>query len=130
MLKTLKVRHTYTHEGKPLAVLDLPGQGAEMTPTQMRDLAMALQVAAGACEDIDRAGWRYVLRQIREGERPAMGLRHTNGVVTTEHRLWAMAQAAGASRRWDVPGQTGPVSSSGDSSSSSSEDDDSGVCPE
>lgn len=47
----LKVTHTVCRLGQPLAVIDnLPGEGAERTPIQMRQLAAALIQAACDCE--------------------------------------------------------------------------------
>lgn len=47
----LQVRHTQTRHNQPLAeLLNLPGNGTEMTPAQMRALATALMTAADDCE--------------------------------------------------------------------------------
>jgi len=52
-MKTLEVILTQTHDLKPLAVIkNLPGLDAEMTPSQMRRLAFALQSAANDCESL------------------------------------------------------------------------------
>jgi hypothetical protein len=49
--RTLHVKHTVTRHGAPLAVVsDLPGEGAELTPAQLRQLAAALLTAADECE--------------------------------------------------------------------------------
>lgn len=51
MSRTLNVKHTVTRHGAPLAVVDgMPGEGAELTPAQLRQLAAALQAAADECE--------------------------------------------------------------------------------
>lgn len=51
MNRSLHVKHTVTHTGAPLAVVDgLPGGDAELTPDQLRQLAGALQAAADECE--------------------------------------------------------------------------------
>lgn len=49
-MKTLHVVHVKTFDDKPLAQVDLPGLGVELTPTAMRDLARALEAAADECE--------------------------------------------------------------------------------
>lgn len=47
----LHVKHTVTRHGTPLAIVyNLPGEGAELTPAQLRQLAAALQAAADECE--------------------------------------------------------------------------------
>ncbi|WP_319410130.1 hypothetical protein [uncultured Desulfosarcina sp.] len=48
-MKVLNVRHARTAGNRPLAIVDLPGSGAEMTPAQMRELARALLDAADEC---------------------------------------------------------------------------------
>lgn len=51
MLKELEVLHTQTYDRRPLATLrNLPGNDADMTPAQMRELAAALLTAADECE--------------------------------------------------------------------------------
>ena len=51
MDKELRVRHCTAHDGQPLAVVhNLPGEGAELRPVQMRALAHALLAAADECE--------------------------------------------------------------------------------
>lgn len=51
----LRVKHTCAHDGKPLAVVDgLPGGNADLSPKQMRVLALALLQAADDCEDLCR----------------------------------------------------------------------------
>lgn len=51
MKKALKVKHGRTHDGKPLAVIDgLPGDMAELRPSELRALAAILLQAAGDCE--------------------------------------------------------------------------------
>ncbi|MCC7151292.1 MAG: hypothetical protein IT501_04775 [Rubrivivax sp.] len=49
-MKPLQVKMTIARDGGPLAVLDLPGDGAELRPQQLRDLAAALVRVAGDCE--------------------------------------------------------------------------------
>lgn len=45
--KLLSVRHTRTHDKKPLCVLEnLPGELCYATPVQLRELAKALEQAA------------------------------------------------------------------------------------
>lgn len=49
--KRLQVKHTVTHMNTPLAVVEnLPGPGAELTPSALRRLANALLAAADECE--------------------------------------------------------------------------------
>lgn len=56
----LNVVMTKTRDGKPLAVVcNLPGVDAEMTPTQLRALAAALQAAASECEARPRNGKHF-----------------------------------------------------------------------
>lgn len=51
MGKQLHVTMTRTHDSKPLATVhNLPGEGADLTPAQMRALATALLAAADECE--------------------------------------------------------------------------------
>lgn len=48
----LSVRHTRSYDNKPLCVLEnMPGEGCEATPAQMRALA---QVLIQAAKDADR----------------------------------------------------------------------------
>lgn len=49
-LKPLRVKMTRSYDGGPLAVLDLLGDGAELRPQQLRDLAAALVRVADDCE--------------------------------------------------------------------------------
>lgn len=49
-MKPIKVKMTRAYDGGPLAVLDLPGDGAELRPQQLRDLAAALLRVADDCE--------------------------------------------------------------------------------
>jgi hypothetical protein len=49
-MKVLKVVHARTADNQPLAIIDFPGPGAEMTPGKMRALARALLDAAFECE--------------------------------------------------------------------------------
>jgi hypothetical protein len=65
MTAALKVIHTATRHGQPLAQIDgLPGGCAEMTPQQMRDLAAALTLAADDCHQLPiRKGQRRVVRE-------------------------------------------------------------------
>lgn len=46
----LRVRFSETATGAPLALVDFPGLGAELTPAKLRRLADALQLAADDCE--------------------------------------------------------------------------------
>lgn len=50
MKRLLNVRVTRTFDDQPLAVLDLPGDGAELRVHQLRDLAVALAQIADAIE--------------------------------------------------------------------------------
>ncbi len=51
MTPSLKVKHTATRLGAPLAIIDqLPGDGAELTPAQLRQLAAALNAVADESE--------------------------------------------------------------------------------
>ncbi len=51
MDKELEVRHTQSHDGRPVAtVRNLPGYNADLTPAQMRSLAAGLLAAADECE--------------------------------------------------------------------------------
>lgn len=49
-MKPLRVTMTQCRNGQPLAVLDLLGDGAELRPQQLRDLADALRRVADATE--------------------------------------------------------------------------------
>lgn len=62
MDKVLLVTMGQTFDGKPLATLrNLPGEGADMTPEQMRALSDALRDAAGDCESrtMDRSKFYF-----------------------------------------------------------------------
>lgn len=51
MNRTLIVKHTKDRHGAPLAVVhDLPGDGAEMSPAQLRRLARGLEAIADECD--------------------------------------------------------------------------------
>ena len=66
MDSTLNVTLAQTYKREPLAVVDnLPGQGAELTPAQMRGLAQALLAAATDCEAAPM-GTRTYRRQRRD----------------------------------------------------------------
>ena len=64
----IEVTHTLTRDAKPLAtVTGLPGAGAELTPSELRALAEALQQAAGDCEQLPiRRGARHCVRSYGE----------------------------------------------------------------
>ena len=48
---TLRVKHTLSFKNEPLScVANLPGEGADLYPVQMRALALALLEAADDCE--------------------------------------------------------------------------------
>ncbi len=49
-MKSLHVKMTRAFDGGPLAVLDLPGDGAELRPQQLRHLAAALLRVADDAE--------------------------------------------------------------------------------
>ena len=50
-LKPLQVKHTVTYKGAPLACIDqMPGNDAELTPAQLRQLAATLIQVADECE--------------------------------------------------------------------------------
>lgn len=84
MSQTLNVKHTVTRHGAPLAVVDgLPGEGAELTPAQLRQLAAALQAAADECEILHDSTRRqipvrreYPLASLPFGGRIDPGVRH------------------------------------------------------
>lgn len=51
MNRTLIVKHTKDRHGAPLAVVhNLPGDGAEMSPAQLRRLARGLEAIADECD--------------------------------------------------------------------------------
>ena len=51
MNRTLIVKHTKDRHGAPLAcVHNLPGDGAEMSPAQLRRLARGLEAIAAECD--------------------------------------------------------------------------------
>lgn len=51
MNRTLIVKHTRDRHGRPLAtVYNLPGDGAELSPAQLRRLARGLQAIADECD--------------------------------------------------------------------------------
>lgn len=61
----LRVTHTVCRLGQPLAVIDnLPGEGAEMTPIQLRQLASAMLQAASDCEAALDVSSRYGARKV------------------------------------------------------------------
>ena len=48
---TLIVKHTKDRHGAPLAVVhNLPGEGAELSPAQLRRLARGLEAIADECD--------------------------------------------------------------------------------
>lgn len=50
-MKHLNVKLTRAYDGGPLAVIDgMPGDGAELRPQQIRQLALMLSQVADACE--------------------------------------------------------------------------------
>lgn len=60
-IQTLHVKHTITRHGAPLAVVDrLPGDGAELTPAQLRQLAAALLAVADECEILHDTTRRHI----------------------------------------------------------------------
>ena len=51
MNRTLIVKHTKDRHGAPLAVVhNLPGEGAELSPAQLRRLARGLEAIADECD--------------------------------------------------------------------------------
>lgn len=63
-IKSLAVKHTATFKGEPLVVFsDLPGNGAELTPAQIRALAAALRTIADDCEAHARGVRRAIDRR-------------------------------------------------------------------
>lgn len=61
ILKTLKVKHTATFKHAPLACIDeMPGDGAELTPAQLRQLAAALLAIADECEILHDTTRRHI----------------------------------------------------------------------
>lgn len=51
MNRTLIVKHTKDRHGAPLAALhNLPGDGAELSPAQLRRLARGLEAIADECD--------------------------------------------------------------------------------
>lgn len=84
MDKALNVKHTITRHGTPLAIVDgLPGEGAELTPAQLRQFAAALQAAADECEILHDSTRRqipvrreYPLASLPFGGRIDPGARH------------------------------------------------------
>ena len=60
-IKTLRVRHARDRFEKPLAILEnMPGEGMEAYPEQLRQLAAALAQAAAECEARDTRARRFV----------------------------------------------------------------------
>ncbi len=56
----LRVKHTRTSNSKPLVTIhNLPGEGADLLPAEMRALARALIEAADECESLPVEG-KYV----------------------------------------------------------------------
>ena len=63
-IKTLAVKHTATFKGEPLVCFsNLPGDGAELTPAQIRKLAAALLTIADDCDAHARSVRRYADRR-------------------------------------------------------------------
>lgn len=59
---TLQVKFTRDRNGSPLAIIrNLPGADAELTPPQMRALAMTLMEAASDCRHQEPGFGRYWL---------------------------------------------------------------------
>lgn len=60
MNTTLTVKHTVSYKDEPLACVEnLPGNFADLTPAQMRRLAVALMNAADDCELLAKDARRY-----------------------------------------------------------------------
>lgn len=71
-LKVLCVKHTFDRHDQPLLCIDnLPGEGAEMSPSAARALAAALLDAAADCEAAPRLKGRILptRREYSLGER-------------------------------------------------------------
>lgn len=64
MNESLHVRMCQTRHREPLACVDLPGEGAELRPAQMRALAAALMRAADECEAAPMDARHYRARRI------------------------------------------------------------------
>ena len=63
MNRTLIVKHTKDRHGAPLAcVHNLPGDGAEMSPAQLRRLAATLLIIA---DETDKRGGERALSEVR-----------------------------------------------------------------
>ena len=57
---TLRVRHTETYRGEPLACFEnMPGFDPAMTPAQMRALSAVLLLVAHDCEALLKDAHRY-----------------------------------------------------------------------
>ena len=60
---TLIVKHTRDRHGRPLAtVYNLPGDGADLSPAQLRRLAATLLIIA---DETDKRGGERVLSEVR-----------------------------------------------------------------
>lgn len=61
MNQTIKVKHTATRHGDPLAVIDgLPGSDADLTPAQLRQLAAVLTAIADDSEVLSETTRRRI----------------------------------------------------------------------
>lgn len=64
MQRTLKARLTQDRHGKPLVVIDeLPGHGAELYPTELRQLARQLITIANDAEQGMRGQATYISQE-------------------------------------------------------------------
>lgn len=94
MTRTLIVKHTVDRFGKPLAVVhNLPGEGAEFSSGQLRQLARALETIADECAQ--GAGLAYPETALydleAESENPFVAYRdQITGGYSTAQRLAAL----------------------------------------
>ncbi|VTU45587.1 hypothetical protein SRS16P2_00223 (plasmid) [Variovorax sp. SRS16] len=64
-IETLRIRHTRDRLDKPLViVVNMPGEGMEAYPEQLRRFAAALVQAAADCEARDTRGKHFVEKTV------------------------------------------------------------------
>lgn len=91
----LHVKHTVTYQAKPLVCFsNLPGCDAEMTPTQIRQLAAAMLNAADDCETLQDTTRRHI---------PVRREYSLNTACLKAARCPAMSQFDSAGFRCDAP---------------------------
>jgi hypothetical protein len=84
MKPSLSVKLCKTWDGKPLACVDLPGEGAELRPEQLRQLAAALLQIAADSEALPLGPKTY-----REQRREyALGLKEPESVGVFQPRRY------------------------------------------